>query len=110
MALLLLALLGLTLLLHGSARGQPEIAAPYDFGFQLRHYVIAPEVREDQTLIEIIRLSSGGLVKVDVQSRGTVDAPRIELAISSAEPLCPLQLEEVHKWVRQSGPTQCSME
>jgi hypothetical protein len=40
--------------------GEPEIAAPYDLGFQLRHYVIAPEVREAQTLVEIVRLSSGG--------------------------------------------------
>jgi hypothetical protein len=39
--------------------GEPEIAAPYDFGFQLRHYVIAPEVRDNQALVEIVRLSSG---------------------------------------------------
>jgi hypothetical protein len=79
--------------------GQPEIVAPYDFGSQLPHYVIAPEVREGQTLIEIIRLSSGDLAKVDVQSRGAVDAPRIELMISSREPLCTVQMEEVHERV-----------
>ena len=56
-------------------------------------------MREDQTLIVIIRLSSGDLVKVDVQSRGAVDAPRIDLMISSREPLCPVQLEEVHERV-----------
>jgi hypothetical protein len=58
----------------------PDIAAPYDFGFQLRHYVIALEVREAQKLVEIIRLSSGDLVKVDLESRGTVDVPRIGYA------------------------------
>jgi 3-methyladenine DNA glycosylase/8-oxoguanine DNA glycosylase len=79
--------------------GGAEIAAPHDFGFQLRHYVIAPEVREAQKLIEIVRLSSGDLVKVDVVSRGTVDAPRLELTISSGEPLPPVQVEEVRERV-----------
>jgi N-glycosylase/DNA lyase len=77
--------------------GGAEIAAPHDFGFQLRHYVIAPEVREGQKLVEIVRLSSGGLVKVDVVSRGTVDAPRLELTVSSAEPLAPAQVDEVRQ-------------
>jgi hypothetical protein len=44
-------------------------------------------VREDQKLVEIARRSSGPLVKVDVDSRETVDAPRIELAISGRDPL-----------------------
>jgi 3-methyladenine DNA glycosylase/8-oxoguanine DNA glycosylase len=79
--------------------GGAEIAAPHDFGFQLRHYVIAPQVREGQKLVEIVRLSSGGLVKVDVVSRGTVDAPRLELTILSAEPLPPEQVEEVRRRV-----------
>ena len=79
--------------------GGAEIAAPYDFGFQLRHYVIAPQVREDEKLVEIVRLSSGGLVKVDVVSRGTVDAPRLALTISSGEPLPPAQVEEVRERV-----------
>jgi len=77
------------------AIGGAEIAAPHDFGFQLRHYVIAPEVREADKLVEIVRLSSGGLVKVDVASSGTVDVPRIELTIFSAEPLPPVQVDEV---------------
>jgi 3-methyladenine DNA glycosylase/8-oxoguanine DNA glycosylase len=77
------------------AIGGAEIAAPYDFGFQLRHYVIAPELREAQKLIEIVRLSSGGLVKVDVASRGTVDAPRLELTVLSGGPLPPAQVDEV---------------
>lgn len=79
--------------------GGAEIAAPHDFGFQLRHYVIAPEVRESQKLVEIVRLSSGGLVKVDVVSRGTVDAPQLELTIFSGDPLSPAQVEEVHERV-----------
>lgn len=79
--------------------GGAEIAAPYDFGFQLRHYVIAPEVREGQKLVEIVRLSSGALVKVDVVSQGTVDAPRLELTVFSGEPLSPVQVDEVRKQV-----------
>jgi 3-methyladenine DNA glycosylase/8-oxoguanine DNA glycosylase len=79
--------------------GRAEIVSPHDFGFQLRHYVIAPEVREAEKLVEIVRLSSGGLVKVDVVSRGTVDAPRLELTISSGERLRPPQVEEVRALV-----------
>jgi DNA-3-methyladenine glycosylase II len=79
--------------------GDTEIVAPHDFGFQLRHYVIAPEVREGQKLVEIVRLSSGGLVKVDVVSQGTVDAPRLELTIFSGAPLTPVQVEEVRERV-----------
>jgi hypothetical protein len=79
--------------------GGAEIAAPYDFGFQLRHYVIAPEVREGEKLVEVVRLSSGGLVKVDVVSRGTVEVPRLELTIFSAERLPPAQVDEVRERV-----------
>ena len=39
--------------------GGAEIAAPYDFGFQLRHYVIAPEVREGQKLVDHRKLPDG---------------------------------------------------
>jgi hypothetical protein len=33
-----------------------DIAPPHDFGHQLRHYVVAPELREGQKLVEIVRL------------------------------------------------------
>lgn len=79
--------------------GEAEIAAPHDFGFQLSHYVIAPEVREGEKLVQIVRLSSGALVKVDVVSRGTVDAPKLELTIFSREPLAPAQIEEARERV-----------
>jgi hypothetical protein len=42
--------------------GPSEIASPYDFGFQLRHYVVAPEAREGRKLVEIVRLGSGKLL------------------------------------------------
>jgi 3-methyladenine DNA glycosylase/8-oxoguanine DNA glycosylase len=77
--------------------GGSEIAAPYDFGFQLRHYVTAPEVREDDKLVEVVRLASGGLVKVDVVSRGTVNAPRLELTLFSNQRLQPAQIKEVRQ-------------
>jgi 3-methyladenine DNA glycosylase/8-oxoguanine DNA glycosylase len=76
-----------------------EISAPYDFRFQLRHYVIAPEVREDEKLVEIVRLSSGELVKVDVMSRGTIEAPHLELTIFAVEPLTLPQVNEVRERV-----------
>lgn len=78
---------------------EPEIAAPYDFDFQLRHYVIAPEAREAEKLVEIVRLSSGALAKVDVKARGTVDAPQIELTIASGEPLSSAQVAEIREKV-----------
>ena len=31
--------------------GPSEIAPPYDFGFQLRHYVLAPEARDGRQLV-----------------------------------------------------------
>jgi 3-methyladenine DNA glycosylase/8-oxoguanine DNA glycosylase len=74
---------------------QPDIVAPYDFGFQLRHYVIAPELREAQKLVEVVRLATGQLVKVDVESDGTADAPLIDVLISSPQRLSPVNLDEV---------------
>lgn len=62
-----------------------SIVAPDDFNFQLRHYVVAPEVREGDKLVEIVRLRSGRLVKVDVTSGGTVSAPSVRLAIISRD-------------------------
>jgi DNA-3-methyladenine glycosylase II len=56
-------------------------------------------VREDQTLVEIVRLSSGDLVKVDIESRGTVDAPQVEMTIAHGEPLSSAQVDEVRERV-----------
>jgi hypothetical protein len=42
--------------------------------------VIAPEVRQGDSLVEILRLSSGEVVKVEVSFRGTIEAPHLELA------------------------------
>jgi 3-methyladenine DNA glycosylase/8-oxoguanine DNA glycosylase len=76
-----------------------EIAAPHDFGFQLRHYVIAPEVREGLKLVEIIRLASGGLVKVDVVSLGTTEDPHLELTVTSPDELSPAEVDEARERV-----------
>lgn len=76
-----------------------EIASPHDFGFQLRHYVVAPEVREGEKLVEIVRLGSGRLVKIDVVSAGTVDEPRLELTVFSADPLTPSDVGEARRLV-----------
>jgi N-glycosylase/DNA lyase len=76
-----------------------EITAPHDFGFQLRHYVVAPEVREGSTLVEIARLASGDLVKIDIRSLGTVEEPRLELTLFSAERLSPSKVKEARRLV-----------
>ena len=75
------------------------IVAPYDFGFQLRHYVVAPESREDENLIEIVRLRTGRLVRVEVVSLGTVEAPRIRLGFASHGPLSPNDVEEARELI-----------
>ena len=80
--------------LDGSA-----IVAPYDFGFQLRHYVVAPESREDQNLVEIVRLPTGRLVRVEILSMGTVEAPRLHLGLASHAPLSPNDVEEARKLI-----------
>lgn len=79
------------------ATGEAEIAAPHDFGFQLRHYALAPEVRGGHKVVAILRVPSRGLVKVDVASRGAVSAPQLELTIFSREPLTPAQVQEVRE-------------
>ena len=71
-----------------------DIVTPYDFGFQLRHYVVAPEGREGDKLVEIVRLSSGDLVKVDVESRGTIEEPALLLTVSAQTDLTPSLIEE----------------
>ena len=71
-----------------------DIVAPYDFGFQLRHYVVAPETREGESLVEIMRLSTGDLVKVEVESRGTVEEPAVHLTVSATTALSPALIEE----------------
>jgi N-glycosylase/DNA lyase len=76
-----------------------KIAAPHDFGFQLRHYVVAPEARDGQELVEIVRLGSGKLVKIDVRSLGTVQQPRLELTLSSDHALSPPEREEARRLV-----------
>jgi 3-methyladenine DNA glycosylase/8-oxoguanine DNA glycosylase len=76
-----------------------EIAPPYDFGFQLRHYVVAPEVREGQELVEIVRAGSGGLVKIDIRSLGTLEEPELVLRLSSAQALSASDVGEARRLV-----------
>ena len=77
--------------------GDREIVAPHSFEFQLDHYVIAPETRQDETLVQIFRLGSGRLVKVDVVSRGSVDAPLLELTVRCDEPVADSDLAEIRE-------------
>lgn len=74
-----------------------EIAAPYDFGWQLRHYVVPPEVREGPTLVDIVRTRSGALIKLDVVSCGSVTHPCLELALTSSSVLGDSELDDVRR-------------
>ena len=76
-----------------------EIAPPYDFGFQLRHYVIAPEARDGRQLVEIVRLGSGKLIKIDVRSLGALEEPQLELTFSSGHVLSRTDLGEARRLV-----------
>jgi 3-methyladenine DNA glycosylase/8-oxoguanine DNA glycosylase len=76
-----------------------DIAPPFDFGFQLRHYVVHPEVRDGQQLVEIARLTSDKLVKIDIGSLGTVERPQLELSLSSAQPISPAEVAEARQLV-----------
>jgi 3-methyladenine DNA glycosylase/8-oxoguanine DNA glycosylase len=76
-----------------------DIAPPHDFGFQLRHYVIAPEVREGPKLIEVVRTAAGALVKVAVTSCGTVEQPCLDLRLRSQRPLSAADVAQVRDMV-----------
>jgi N-glycosylase/DNA lyase len=75
----------------------PEIVAPHDFGFQLRHYVVPPEVREGQALVDIVRTRSGSLVKLEVVSCGSVTDPCLELALASQAALDESDIEGIRQ-------------
>jgi 3-methyladenine DNA glycosylase/8-oxoguanine DNA glycosylase len=79
--------------------GPSEIAPPHDFGFQLRHYVVAPESRDGRQLVEIVRLGSGKLVKIDIRSLGVLEAPQLELTLSSGHVLSRTDLGEARRLV-----------
>lgn len=57
----------------GSARMGSEIAAPHGFGFQRRHYVIAPEVRAKK-LGFTLRGAFGRATRPEGRLRGQVRA------------------------------------
>lgn len=76
-----------------------DVAPPHDFGFQLRHYVIAPEVREGPTLVEVVRTAAGGLVKVEVAACGTVQQPCLDLRLQSRQPLSAADVGRVRDMV-----------
>ena len=76
-----------------------DIAPPYDFGHQLRHYVVHPEARDGQQLVAVVRLASDKLVKIDISSLGTVEEPQLELTVVSAQPISQPDVAEVRRLV-----------
>ena len=79
--------------------GPSDIAAPYDFGFQLRHYVVAPEARDGRQLVEIVRLAPGKLVKIGIRPLGTREEPQLELSLSSGHVLSQADVAEARRLV-----------
>jgi N-glycosylase/DNA lyase len=79
--------------------GPSDIAAPYDFGFQLRHYVVAPEARDGRQLVEIVRLAPGKLVKIGIRPLGTREEPQLELSLSSGHVLSQADMAEARRLV-----------
>jgi hypothetical protein len=57
--------------------GPSEIAPPYDFGFQLRHYVVAPEARDGRQLVGAEDTAKAGIHASDE----SVDPAEIEAMI-----------------------------
>lgn len=76
-----------------------DIAPPYDFDFQLRHYLVHPETQDGQQLVAIVRLASGKLVKIDIRSLGTLQEPQLELSFSSAQLIPPAEVAEARRLV-----------
>lgn len=74
---------------------EPEIVAPQDFNFQLNHYVICPEVREGEKLINVLRLKDNRLVLVKTRQTGTVDKPILEVVVQSNSWLNPSDLSDI---------------
>jgi len=72
-----------------------SVVAPHKFAHQLETYVIAPELREKDALVEIMRLSTGRLVKVEIRGRGTADKPKLDLTVKSRVKLHGDMIEEV---------------
>jgi N-glycosylase/DNA lyase len=60
---------------------------------------VAPEAREDRHLVEIVRVGSGKLVKIDIRSVGTLVEPELELRLSSPEALSPSEVAEARRLV-----------
>lgn len=79
--------------------GGADIAPPHDFGFQLRHYVIAPEVREGPKLVLVVRTAADALVKVEIASCGTVREPCLDLRVHGQRPLSAADVEQVRDLV-----------
>lgn len=83
---------------HATIRGA-DLTPPHDFGFQLRHYVIAPEVRDGDRLIEVVRTADNTLVKVEIVSCGNVQEPCLDLRMRAHRPLSPADVAHVRDMV-----------
>jgi 3-methyladenine DNA glycosylase/8-oxoguanine DNA glycosylase len=74
-----------------------EIIAPYNFDYALKHYNIYPWGCENTTLTRILRLQSGISLKVEIQSIGTIEKPKLVLTLKSEHPLTNQNAEEVKR-------------
>jgi N-glycosylase/DNA lyase len=60
---------------------------------------VVPEVREGRQLVEIVRVGSGKLVKIDIGSSGTLEEPQLELTLDSADALSRTDVAEARRLV-----------
>jgi len=80
--------------------GKPTIVPPYNFEYQLNHYVIYPETRVGDRLVEVFRLNSGELLRVQIASRGSIDEPSLELMIEARRSLSRTEVDEAIDKIR----------
>ncbi len=76
-----------------------EIVPPHDFQFQLDHYVLSPDFREDDQLIQIVPLKSGRVTRVAVSSLGTTECPKLQVEVVSQNAITDGEVEEVRALV-----------
>ncbi len=82
---------------HTIEFGRSHISAPHDFQFQLDHYVLAPESRDRDSLVQVFHLTSGATVRSVVRSFGTVDEPRLAATLQSARELTRGEIDEARE-------------
>jgi 3-methyladenine DNA glycosylase/8-oxoguanine DNA glycosylase len=78
-----------------------DITPPYDFAPALTEYVIYPWIQEGDTLVRVLRVASGAVVKAAIRSTGTERRPRLHVALRAGVPLAERDVDEVRATLRR---------